>query len=232
MTKANNLKDKGIIVATQEKRVVEWINEYLKPCVHNHKTVKYATNESEFNTLLKLPEMGMAFIEVDFLMDEIVGQLISLRKRYPTLQVILFSVSDTQPEYSGRYMTWGCDSFISLRDPPNQVREQIKVIFKGYNTLSADVLFGIRDYNRQSFRPPHFTPREIEIIRCVGQEKTIEETARMLGIKDSTVANNLNTLYRKCGVNNRVGLLKAGFTAGILYSSDLNISFRPKTWEE
>jgi DNA-binding CsgD family transcriptional regulator len=129
-------------------------------------------------------------------------------------------------------MLWGCDSFICLRDMPDQIREQIKTIIKGLNSISADVLDGIREQNLLSAKPPHFTPREIEIIRCTAKEKTIKETAGILGIDEDTVRNYRAMLYKKCGVNNMVGLVKAGLTAGILMIHDLLILFQAKDWEE
>ena len=232
MTKAISLAEKGIIIATREKRVAEWVNEYIKPGIDNRYTLRYATNENEFEILAKLSRMVMAFIEVDFFGEEIIAQLSFLRKLCPHLQIILFSVFDTPPEDTGRYMCLGADSFISLRDEPDQIREQIKTILKGLNTVSADVLDGIREYNRLSLMPPHFTPQEIEIIRCIAREKSIKETAIILGITTHTVTNYLYRLRRKCGVNNMVGLVKAGFTAGILMCRDLNIIFQHKNWEE
>jgi DNA-binding CsgD family transcriptional regulator len=176
--------------------------------------------------------MAIAFTEVDFFGEEIIAQLSYLRKSYPALQVVLFSASDVQPEDSGRYVWWSGGSFVCLRDDPGQIREQIKTINKGLNSVSADALDGIREYSRLSMRPPHFTPREIEVIRCIAKGKTAMETAAMLGISGDTVRNYRAMMYRKCGVNNMAGLVRAGFTAGILLSSDLYIFSWPEDWEE
>ena len=232
MTKAIGLAEKGIIIATREKRISEWISEYINPGIDNRYALRYAVNEHTFDALTKLSRMVLAFIEVEFFGEEIIAQLGFLRKLCPHLQIILFSVFDVPPEDTGRYMCWGADSFISLRDEPDEIREQIETILKGLNTVSADVLNGIREYNRFSMRPPHFTPQEIEIIRCIAREKSIKETAIILGITTHTVTNYLYRLRRKCGVNNMVGLVKAGFTAGILMCRDLNIIFQHKNWEE
>ena len=99
---------------------------------------------------------------------------------------------------------------------------------KGQNTINADVLAGIRDHRRYSFGPPHFTAREIEIVRCVLLEKSIREIAINLVISEHTVNNHLRNLYRKCGVNNMVGLIKAGWTAGIIMTSELKVIFKPQ----
>ena len=62
MTKAISLTEKGIIIATQEKRIAEWISEYLNLCIDNQYTLRYATHEDEFDALVKLPRIVMAFI--------------------------------------------------------------------------------------------------------------------------------------------------------------------------
>jgi len=228
MTKAINRTEKGIIIATQEKRVAEWLSEYLTPFLDKRCDLMYATTEYELEILTKQFGMARTFIETDFFGEETIGDLDSLRKFYPELQVILFSISDTPLEDSGRFMWWGGDSFISLRSEPSLIQEQIKAILDGKNTVYEDVLDGIRAYNRHSIRPPHFAPREIEIIRCIAQEKTIKETAKILALSDHTVTNYLCKMYRKCGVNNMVGLVKVGFSVGILMMKDISIPFRPE----
>jgi len=101
MTNAIRLTEKGIVIATQEPRVAEWIGKYVKLCIDNHHALRYATNEHEFDALAKLPRVATAFIEVDFFGDKTLAQLDFLHKQYPSLQVILFAVSDTRPEDSG-----------------------------------------------------------------------------------------------------------------------------------
>jgi DNA-binding CsgD family transcriptional regulator len=232
MTKAIGLAEIGVIIATREKRIADWIGEYIKAAMSVRHALRYAETVDEFGALARLPRMATAFIEVDFFGEKIIAQLSSLRKSRPGLQVVLFTASYVRPGDSGRYMWWGGDSFVCLRDDPGLIRKQIEIIMKGLNSVTADVLDGIRDYQRPSMGPPHFTPREIEIIRCTARGKTVMGTAAVLGIGGDTVRNYRAMLYRKCGVKNAVGLVKAGFTAGVLLSGDLHIQFRPKEWEE
>jgi DNA-binding NarL/FixJ family response regulator len=231
MTKDINSNERGVIIATQEGRISEWISEYAKPFIDKRYALKYATAVNEFSTLVRLPGMAMAFIEVDFFGEEIIGELDSLSKAYPEIQVVLFSVADVQPEDAGRYLWWGADSFVSLRGDPNLIREQLKIIFEGRNTVSGDALLGISEIKRISLSPPHFTPREIEIIRCIVKEKSIKETAKILSISQHTVTNYLYNMYRRCGIKNTIGLIKVSFTAGVITISDLHILFRPERLE-
>ena len=227
MIKAISLTEKGIIIATSEKRVAEWIGGYVTPFIDGRFDLRYAETVSQFMDLVRLPRMSMAFIEVEFFGEEIIGTLDHLRKVYPGLQVILFAASDVQPEEAGRYFWWGGDSSVSLRSTPALIREQINAILKGQNCVYDEVLVGIRHYNNLPVYRPHFTSREIEIICCIAREKTIKETAKILAMSEHTVTNCLQTMYQKSGVNNMVGLVKAAFSVGILMINDLSIRFQP-----
>jgi DNA-binding NarL/FixJ family response regulator len=231
MTEAISLNEKGVIIATQERRISEWISDYVKPCIDNRYALMYATTVSEFSTLVRLHGIAIVFIDIDFFGEEIIGELDTLSKLFPEMQVVLFSVADVQPEDAGRYLWWGADSFVSLRSEPNLIREQLKIIFDGRNTVSGDALLGISEINRIAISPPHFTPREIEIIRCIVKEKTIKETAKILAIRQHTVTNYLYNMYRRCGIKNIVGLIKVSFTAGVITVSDRRILFRPERLE-
>ncbi|MDR2258896.1 MAG: hypothetical protein LBE14_07090, partial [Treponema sp.] len=60
------LIQRGIIVATSEWRVYDWICDYIRPYENNRYAVKYAETEREFETLVKKARIAMAFIETDF----------------------------------------------------------------------------------------------------------------------------------------------------------------------
>ncbi len=52
------------------------------------------------------------------------------------------------------------------------------------------------------------TAREIEILAILAQGKTAAEIGQTLFISQRTVAAHLYNVYRKCGVKNRVELLR------------------------
>jgi two-component system NarL family response regulator len=53
---------------------------------------------------------------------------------------------------------------------------------------------------------PRLTPREAEIVRCVGLGKTNGEIAAELSITEGTVKTHLNNVFKKVGVRNRLEL--------------------------
>jgi DNA-binding NarL/FixJ family response regulator len=221
------MTNKTVIVATQENRVFDWIIEYIRPFAHGIYEILHTAEPDAIGSILKSHEIKKLFIEIDFFGKEITQELNYIRTLYPTLQVILFTVSDMQPEYCGFYASWGSDSFISLREKSSQIQEQMKAVFNGYNTITEDVLDYIRDNCRSEVVPPHFTAQESEVVKLIGKEKTRKEIAEKLDISESTVNKHIESMFEKCEVNNIVGLVKAGFTAGIITMGDMLKTFSP-----
>jgi DNA-binding CsgD family transcriptional regulator len=67
------------------------------------------------------------------------------------------------------------------------------------------------------------THREIEIVRCLAQEKTKKEISSDLGMSISTVNNHVKNIYRKFGIYNSVGVLKLAVSFGILPIEELTV---------
>jgi DNA-binding NarL/FixJ family response regulator len=215
------LLEKGIIIASGEGRVSEWLKELLRPCMRRVHVLRYATTSKAFDSLVRMPRMMMVFIEVGFFGDAMIGCLDRLHKLCPQLRVILFTVSGIQPDEAAHYVHWSGGSFISLRDRPELIEEQLKAVFEGRNTVSEDILPSMRDYERLPDIEPHLTHQEIEIARCMAREKTIKETAQCLKVSVRTVNNHLGNIYRKFGIRNVVGMLKLAVTRGILPEKEL-----------
>jgi DNA-binding NarL/FixJ family response regulator len=225
MSKKTSIGMKRIIIATQENRIADWMGEYIRPHANDAFEILLAEEPEELLCFLKLEEVKKLFIEIDFYGDDMLCEMNCIRKLFPSLQVILFTTSDMQPEYCGFYASWASDSFISLRKEPNYIKKQVKAIFDGYNTITEDVLSYICENYRQEVMPPHFTAQESEIVRLIGKEKTRKEIAKILDISENTVRNHVASMFEKCEVNNIVGLVKAGFTAGVITMGDMRINF-------
>jgi DNA-binding NarL/FixJ family response regulator len=63
---------------------------------------------------------------------------------------------------------------------------------------------------------PSLTAREHDILRSIGRNHTVRQTARTLGIAVKTVENAQGHLFRKLGVHNRAAALATAFTLGLL----------------
>jgi DNA-binding NarL/FixJ family response regulator len=212
------LTQRGIIVATSERRVYEWLCDYIKPYEENRYAIRYAETEQDFSVLVEKRRMAIAFIEVDFLGERAIGYLDRIHKENPRLRVVLFSVAALPREDKRRFLWQGADSFISLREKPDLVQRKMKNIFDG---ISEKALRELREHNRLAGIPPHLTPQEVEVCRFVAREKGRKEIADCRGISVKTVDNHLRSVRLKFGKRNRVGILRVAFSVGIISPEDL-----------
>jgi DNA-binding NarL/FixJ family response regulator len=215
------LTERGIIVATSEWRVYDWLCDYIRPGENNRYAVRYAETEGDFETLIKKPRMAMAFIETEFFGEKTIACLKRIRKENPKLRIILFTVTALNPDDASRYLWWGADSFISLRENPEYIRQQMKIIFDGYDSISERTLNGVWEYSKVSGIPPRLTVQEVEVCRYAAREKERKEIAFCLGISVRTVDNHLLSIRRKFRRYNMVGILKIAVSLGILPLEEL-----------
>ena len=60
------------------------------------------------------------------------------------------------------------------------------------------------------------TPREIDVLRCMAEERTIAETALSLYIGRETVISHRRNIMRKLEAKNAIGVIVKAFRGGVL----------------
>jgi DNA-binding NarL/FixJ family response regulator len=70
---------------------------------------------------------------------------------------------------------------------------------------------------------PSLTAREHDILRSIGRNHTVRQTARTLGIAMKTVENAQGHLFRKLGVHNRAAALAKAYSLGLLQPNEARL---------
>jgi DNA-binding CsgD family transcriptional regulator len=215
------LNQRGIIVATSEGRVYEWLCDYIRPYENNRYALRHAGREYDFDVLSGKQRMDMAFIEDCFFEDRTPGRFNRIHKQYPKLRLILFSASAVSPGMIVRYVSWSHGSYLSLRSGGEEIRESLEVVFNGHRAIPQSLWESVDEYSRLPDVELYLTRREIEIVRCIAEGRTAGETAETLAVSEHTVTNHLCNVYRKFGTRNRVEVLKLAVSKGILPVDEL-----------
>jgi DNA-binding CsgD family transcriptional regulator len=215
------LTERGIIIATSEGRVYDWLCDYIRPYEERRYAVRHAGTEGSFDVLSGKQRMAMAFIEDCFFEDRMPGKINRIHKQYPKLRLILFSVAAVSPGMIARYVTWSGGSYVSLRAGGKEIRESLETVFSGRRAVPESLWERVEEYSRLPDVEPHLTRREIEIVRYIAEGRTTGETAKTLTLSDHTVTIHLGNVYRKFGTRNRVEVLKLAVSKGILPADEL-----------
>jgi DNA-binding NarL/FixJ family response regulator len=215
------LTQRGIIVATKEKRIYDWLRDYLGPHEEPRYTLLHAGTEYDFDVLAGKQRMIMAFIEDCFFGDRTLGELNRIHKQYPKLRLIVFSVSAVSPGMIVRYISWSHGSYLSLRSGEKEIREVLEKVFNGQRAIPESLWDRVDEYSGLPDFEPYLTRRGIEIVRCIAEGRTVGEAAEALTVSEHTVTNHLGNVYRKFGTRNRVEVLKLAISKGVLPVDEL-----------
>jgi DNA-binding NarL/FixJ family response regulator len=147
--------------------------------------------------------------------------VLRLVKRYRDLRIAVWSASEVRPVTAARYILAGAESFFSLRDRDVPVTDILRRINAGQYYYPA----GVEDILDEGSYVPVFggklTPREMETARLCAGGKTTKEIAAVMGIKAATVKAHKLHIYRKCGGNTPVDILRYGLMRGFISLEDL-----------
>jgi DNA-binding NarL/FixJ family response regulator len=215
------LTERGIIVATSEKRVYDWLCDYVGPYEERRYALRHAGTEDDFDILSGKQRMAMAFIEDCFFDGRTLGKINRIHKQYPKMRLIVFSVSAISPGMIVRYVSWSHGGYLSLRAGGEEIREALEAVFNGHRAIPESLWDSVDEYSRLPDVEPYLTRREIEIVRCIAEGRTAGETAEALTVSEHTVTNHLCSVYRKFGTRNRVEVLKLAVSKGILPVDEL-----------
>ena len=211
-----SLGAKMVIVASDNRNVHEWIYRYLEPYEARGYAFYKVENESYFSEYAGKADAAMAFVEDIFFGDRTLGRLDYIRKQYPKLRLVLFSVSKFPLDTAARYLCWSLGSYLSLRDGEGEIRETVEAVFGKRQVFPSYLKGSVVEHGRLIDIEPYLTHREIEIVRCIVAGKTAKETSSILMLSLRTVKNHVYNIYRKFGIRNMVGVVKLAVSKGIL----------------
>ena len=144
-----------------------------------------------------------------------------LRKTTPGAWVLVLSIHD-DPSWVRAAFEAGARGYLTKTSAPEEIGTAVREVLKGLFYVSPVVTRSMVDdvpkkpAARRPAAPPEplaspaakdvLTPRELDIVRLVGQGLSNKEIAEYLGVSVSTVRTHLNKAYDKLGSASRVEL--------------------------
>jgi DNA-binding NarL/FixJ family response regulator len=150
--------------------------------------------------------------------EEFIQRLV---KRDRNAGIVVWSAMAVKPVIAARYILAGAESYFSLRDMDKSIADILERIATGRRYCPPDVKAVIESDTYFPDMKGKMTMREKEIVKLSITGRNNRKIAETLGIQMSTVKSHKASIYRKCGGNTPVDILRYGLIQGIIRLEDL-----------
>lgn len=127
----------------------------------------------------------------------------------PAAKVIVFSVR-AEPIYAARALRLGAKGYLSKGAGSTDLIEAIKRVRDGGHYIEQDIATQLAVGNFQGDDDPlqHLSTRELEILRLLGEGKSLLQIAESCGVSYKTVANTCALIKSKLGLSTTAELIR------------------------
>jgi len=181
-------------------------------------TGKYSNAEKTISALKKsLPNVLL----LDINLPDIDGIDLCkiLLKEYPDLKIIALSNFD-ETSFVKRILNNGALGYLLKNTNTEELVEAIETVLKGEQYLQKDIQNKLlnRSIGQQKKETLNIklTRREKEVLHCIYEELTTQESADKLCISPKTVETHRMNLMSKLGAKNSVGIIKVAISKDLL----------------
>lgn len=126
----------------------------------------------------------------------------------PDARVLIFSMH-AEPAFAARALKAGARGYVSKSAPADELVAAVRVIADGGSYIDREIASALALGQQASGDPLQaLSAREVEILRLLGQGKSLTAISEVLGVAYKTVANNCSQMKVKLGVERTADLIR------------------------
>lgn len=193
------LVDDHSVVRAGVRRLLEGIEgtEILE-AETGHKTMALFRSEKPDLVLLDLNMEGVGGLEL-------LRRLLLEDKK---ARVIVFTMH-SEPIYAARALKLGAKGYVTKSASADELVSAVKRVAEGRHYIEADLASKLAIGQFDGEDPLHqLTTREVEILRLLGDGKSLTAIAETLGVSYKTVANTCSLIKNKLGLQRTADLIR------------------------
>jgi DNA-binding NarL/FixJ family response regulator len=138
--------------------------------------------------------------------------LIAIRGEFPDARIIMLSSSDSDGEIQ-RALRSGAAGYVLKSMPQDDLLAVIRSVHSGRRHVPAEVAAVLAEHLGEE----ELTPREIEVLRLVGNGRKNKQIADQLAISENTVNFHVKNIVGKLGANDRTHAVTIAVRRGLLH---------------
>ena len=139
-----------------------------------------------------------------------------MRANRENSRILMFSMHE-DPVFASRAMQAGARGYITKNNAADHLVEAVEKVLDGKTYLSPDMAqqLAMLNIGSETSALSDLSRRELEILRLLGQGKSMSETSGVLGISYKTVANNLTQIKSKLDISKTAELMRFAISHGL-----------------
>jgi two-component system, NarL family, invasion response regulator UvrY len=139
-----------------------------------------------------------------------------IRANRENAKVLMFSMHE-DPVFASRAMQAGARGYITKNNAADHLVEAIEKVLAGKIYLSADTAqeLAMLNIGAGTSALSDLSRRELEILRLLGEGRSMTDISGVLGISYKTVANNLTQIKNKLDISKTAELMRFAISHGI-----------------
>lgn len=206
-----------IIIADDHRMFIDGLKLIIKS-FDNIEVVGEAQNGRALLDLLEKTTADLVMLDINMPGMDGMEAAVEIRKKYPALKVLMVTMHK-QREFITRLVAAGVSGYILKNTGAQELHDAIRVIHAGGEyfgeEITQEILHGLRHHD-SSAEAPHFSKRELEVLKLLMEELTTQEIADKLFISFHTVESHRKNMLLKAGVKNTAGLIRFGINSGMV----------------
>ena len=131
-------------------------------------------------------------------------------------RILVLSMHDN-PMYVARVLQAGAKGYVSKNAPPDQTLEAIRRVAAGHSYIEHEIAqeLALRNVHASPDPLKDLSPRDLEILRRLGNGASLPEIADAIGISYKTVANQCSQLKAKLTTPRMADLIRLAIACGL-----------------
>ena len=139
-----------------------------------------------------------------------------MRANRENCKILMFSMHE-DPVFASRAMQAGARGYITKNNAADHLVEAVGKVLDGKTYLSPDMAqqLAMLNIGSETSALSDLSRRELEILRLLGQGRSMTEISGVLGISYKTVANNLTQIKSKLEISKTAELMRFAISHGL-----------------
>lgn len=202
-----------ILIASTSRPIITGIQNRFVEIEARNKVIN-AQDSAELHKCLNYYHPKYLLIEASFFHDATPEEILVITKRYIRMRVYVFSYHENSDNYLKRLFRAGIEGYLDMRKGKAVLKDGLKDVLTGKMIIPPQ--FEGMTFDSLECVKSGLTIRDKELVRLIFEGLNNKSIAGIWHIKEQSVKNHRELIYRKLNTAGIIGLIKQILRKGVM----------------